>query len=115
MEKIDVQKCIVATVKANEDLLTAIETICSKHKIFNASIWSGIGSTVGGIFEDGKVVEEIPTELIVTNGKITKKADRYNVEFETALIDANGIIHFGKLKKNDNPVLILFELIIVEE
>ena len=114
-KEISGRKCIVATVKANEDLLTAIKTICNKHNIFNASIWSGIGSTVGGIFENGNVVEEIPTELIVTNGEITKKSDGYDVEFETALIDANGIIHFGKLKKDENPVLILFELVIVEK
>lgn len=107
------RRCIVAVVKANEDLLDSIVSICKKHQVSGGTIWTGIGSTVGGIFEDGNSVEEIPTELITMNGQIlTDKDGELQVKYETALIDAQGTIHFGSLQRGENPVLILFELVI---
>lgn len=107
------RKCIVATVKANEDLLETIAAICKKHDVSDATLWTAIGSTVGGDFQDGNVIEEIPTELIALDGKVwTDAAGEIQVDFYTALIDAAGTIHFGKLRRGENPVLILFELVI---
>lgn len=110
------RRCVIATVKANEDLLDAIASICQAHQISNGSIWTGIGSIVGGNFENGIIVEEIPTEVITLNGQmITDEDGRLQVHYEIALIDAQGTIHFGSLRRGENPVLILFELVIVEE
>lgn len=109
----DGRKCIIATVKANEDLLETIAVICKKHGVSDATLWTAIGSTVGGDFQDGRIIEEIPTELIALDGKVwTDAAGELQVDFYTALIDAAGTIHFGKLRRGENPVLILFELVI---
>lgn len=111
--KIGDEICMTAVIKPNEDLLTAINELCDQYGIGEAVIQSGVGSTVGGIFEDGNVVEEIPTELIVMDGKIRVDAqNKHHVDFDTVLIDASGMIHRGILSKNENPVLILFELFI---
>jgi predicted DNA-binding protein with PD1-like motif len=112
-EASDRRKCIVATVKANEDLLEAIASICKEHGVTDATLWTAIGSTVGGDFQDGRIIEEIPTELIALNGKVwTDQGGKIQVDFDTALIDAAGTIHFGRLRRGENPVLILFELVI---
>lgn len=108
--------CIIATVKANEDLVDAIALICKEHQISSGSIWTGIGSTVGGVFENGNTVEQIPTELITMNGQIvTDKDGELQVKYEAALIDVQGTIHFGGLRRGENPVLILFELVIAAD
>ena len=84
--------------------------ICEKYELKNPKIWTGIGSTVGGTFENGNIVQEIPTELMVFEGSVEGKT----AIIDTVLIDAEGNYHFGKLEQGQNPVLILFELVLVE-
>lgn len=104
------RRCVVATVKANEDLQEAMVKICEKYELKNPKIWTGIGSTVGGTFENGNIVQEIPTELMVFEGSLEGKT----AIIDTVLIDAEGNYHFGKLEQGQNPVLILFELVLAE-
>ncbi len=110
------EECVVATIRPNVDLIGGIETICEKHRIAHAKIRSGIGSTVGAHFEDGRYVRAIPTELVALQGDVSIGAQgEYCVDIEFALIDAHGDIHKGRLAKRLNPVLICFELIITAE
>lgn len=104
------RKCVVATVKANEDLQEALIKICKKHALNNPKVWTGIGSTVGGVFENGNIVEEIPTELMIFEGTVNGE----QAYIDTVLIDAEGNYHFGTLQQGQNPVLILFELVLAE-
>lgn len=104
------RKCVVATVKANEDLQEALVEIGKKHGLKRTRVWTGIGSTVGGVFENGEIVHEIPTELMIFEGTV----DDEQAYVDTVLIDAAGSYHFGTLKQGKNPVLILFELVLTE-
>ena len=107
------EKCVVATIRSNEDLSEAIETICRDHQIRDAEIRSGIGSIVGAQFEDGRCVSDIPTELLVLEGRVsTDDQGNCRASVEVALIDTHGVVHKGRLARGLNPVLICFELVL---
>lgn len=105
------RKLVVAKIRPNEDLVTAIEAICREQNISNAVVRSGIGSTAGGQFEGQPLIEEVPTELLVLEGHVAPGEDGApRLDMDTALIDAQGMIHTGVLERGQNPVLICFEL-----
>ena len=107
------RKCVVATIRPNEDLLEAIETICKDHQISHAEIRSGVGSVIGARFEDGRSVNDIPTELVVLEGRVfTDCQGNCRANVEVALIDAHGVVYKGQLARGLNPVLICFELVL---
>lgn len=102
---------LVAKIRPNEDLITAIERVCSRHGVTSGRVLSGIGSTVGAVFEDGTFVPEIPTEVLVLSGTVEPGDDGHpRVSLKTALIDAQGVVHEGSPTRGANPVLICFEL-----
>ncbi|WP_112312762.1 PCC domain-containing protein [Pseudogemmobacter bohemicus] len=103
---------ITAHIRPNEDFITAIERIALRHGIRQGRILSGIGSTVGVVFEDGTVVEEIPTELLITEGQITTADGTPRADVTMILIDAQGRLLSGRPARNLNPVLICAELFI---
>lgn len=104
---------IVARIRPNEDLVSSIEAICRNHGVQRARVRSGVGSTIGAMFEDGLVVDEIPTEIVVIDGQIAPDADgQPRCRLEIALIDAQGRIHRGRPIRGQNPVLICCELFI---
>ncbi|RDW13384.1 PCC domain-containing protein [Paracoccus thiocyanatus] len=104
---------ITAHIRPNEDFVTAVERIAQRHGISKGRTLSGIGSTVGAVFEDGTVVEAIPTELLVTDGRITSHADGAPVaDLTMFLIDAHGRLTRGRPARNLNPVLICAEIFI---
>lgn len=103
---------ITAHIRPNEDFLTAIERIALRHGIRQGRILSGIGSTVGVVFEDGTAVEEIPTELLITEGQITNTNGTPRADVTMILIDAQGRLLSGRPARNLNPVLICAELFI---
>lgn len=108
--------CIVARIRPNEDLVGAIETVCQRHGLKRARVRSGIGSTVGAVFEDGLRVDQVPTEIVVLDGRIAPDADGApRATLDIALIDAFGRIHRGTPTRGCNPVLICFELILQAE
>lgn len=105
--------CIVARVRPNEDLIESLETLCERHGIREATVRSGIGSTVGFAFDDGRTILEIPTEIVVSKGRLSAGPDgRIVADLEIALIDMAGKIHRGKPARGLNPVLICLELVI---
>ena len=107
---------IVARIRPDEDLVTGIEAICARHGATHATIRSGVGSIVGALFEDGTVVSEIPTELVVVDGRVSPdEGGQPRCDLEIALIDAAGNIHRGKPVRGQNPVLICCELFIDTE
>lgn len=102
---------IVAKIRPNEDLIDAIETVCRRHGVEKARFASLIGSTVGARFEDGLVIDSVPTEILALDGGITRRTDgSYDVALELGLIDAVGKIHRGRPRRGENPVLICVEL-----
>ena len=108
-----VEKGVVACIRPNEDLLEAVEEACRKHGVSQGIIRSGVGSIVGAEFDDGRRVEEVPTEIVVLNGRISPDPSGLGrAEIKIALIDASGTIHHGRLARGCNPVLICFELVL---
>lgn len=105
------KKMVVAKIRPNEDLVTAIETICLQKNVTTARILSGIGSTVGCVLSGQPVTREIPTELLVVSGTVATPAKgKREVDMDIILIDAQGDIQRGSPARGCNPVLICFEL-----
>ncbi|MDF1747528.1 MAG: DUF296 domain-containing protein [Alphaproteobacteria bacterium] len=106
-------KCVVARIRPNEDLIEGIEACCKQHGISKGKIRSGVGSIVGALFENGIVVEDVPTEIVLLDGDISTNTDgTLRADIEIGLIDAVGDIHSGTPVRGRNPVLISFEMVI---
>lgn len=57
----------------NIDVCESLEKFCLANHIEHATILGGVGSTVGAVFEDGRVVEPFVTEMLIRHGKISMK------------------------------------------
>jgi predicted DNA-binding protein with PD1-like motif len=100
-------------VAPNEDLCSALETFCQLHHIDQATILGGVGSTVGAVFQDGRVVEPFVTELLIRSGRIVRGKDgQPSAEIDIAIVDYKGGLTEGRLAKGGNPVLVTAELVI---
>lgn len=109
----DRERCLVARIRPNQDLVGSIEALCREHGILRAKIHSGIGSTIGMRFDDGRVIDERPTELLILDGRIEPDADgRARAHLPLGVIDVHGNVHHGMPEAGENPVLICFELIL---
>jgi predicted DNA-binding protein with PD1-like motif len=61
----------VARVRPDEDITEALEAVCRAHGFRRAIVRGSLGSLIGAEFEDGRVVEDIATELLVLKGDVT--------------------------------------------
>lgn len=87
-------------VAPNEDLSTALETFCQAHQIQHATILGGVGSTVGAIFQDGRVVEPFVTELLIRSGRIVRDDQHQpRAEIDISIVDYKGGLTEGRLAK----------------
>ncbi len=100
-------------VAPNEDLCTALEAFCQAHQILQATILGGVGSTVGAVFQDGRVVEPFVTELLIRSGRIVRGNEgQPSAEIDIAIVDYKGGLTEGRLAKGGNPVLVTAELVL---
>jgi predicted DNA-binding protein with PD1-like motif len=98
-------------VAPNIDICTALETFCRERGITHAKIQGGVGSTVGAVFDDGRVVEPFVTELLIRNGEvITNAAGQTQAQLDVSMVDYKGGVSEGRLARGQNPVLVTFEL-----
>jgi predicted DNA-binding protein with PD1-like motif len=98
-------------VAPNVDICTALETFCSQRGITRATIQGGVGSTVGAVFDDGRVVEPFVTELLIRKGEIlTNAAGQTQAQLDVSMVDYKGGVSEGRLARGQNPVLVTFEL-----
>jgi predicted DNA-binding protein with PD1-like motif len=108
-----VPRCILARIKPNVDLIEGIEEVCQRHHVRNALIRSGVGSIVGAEFDDGRMISEHPTEILVLSGQINPDRNgQPRTDLSIALIDTKGDLHEGKPVRGRNPILICFELVL---
>ena len=98
-------------VKPNVDLAKALERFCAEAGIERTIIHGGVGSTIGASFTDGSMVENFATEVAITRGTVEAGAS----EIDVALVDDQGGLAQGRLKRSDNPVLMTFELVLEAE
>lgn len=97
----------------NIDFCSALEDFCRAHKIERATIFGGVGSTVGAVFQDARVVEPFVTELLIRSGRIVRGPQGHAVaELDVAMVDYKGGISEGRLARGLNPILVTAELVI---
>jgi predicted DNA-binding protein with PD1-like motif len=105
-------RTVIARVGPNEDIIEALETICRKHGFAEATLRGGIGSLIGARYVDGATVDDIATEVFVTNGFVS--AHSTGTHMKIAMVDTKGNITGGSLQRGHNPVCITFELCLEE-
>lgn len=97
----------------NEDVCSALESLCARRGISTATVRGGVGSLVGAAFDDGRVVEPFVTEVLVREGRIVPGPDGApRAALDIALVDHTGGLHQGRLARGANPVLVTFELVL---
>jgi len=102
-------------IRPNEDVTEALEAACRRHGFARAVPRGSIGSLVGARFTDGRVVEDIATELLITGGGLAPDAaGAPRGALAVALADMRGQVHEGWLLRGRNPVCITFELLLEE-
>ena len=70
-----------------------------------------MGSTVGAVFDDGRVVEPFVTELLIRKGEIFTDANgQTQAQLDVSMVDYKGGVSEGRLARGQNPVLVTFEL-----
>ena len=99
---------VVARVRPNEDIITAVEAIARAHHIPDAIIRGSLGSLIGARFADGTNVPDDATEVLVRAGR-----DRGgHRQIDLLSIDMRGRVHQGRLERGENPVCITFDLVL---
>ena len=97
----------------NEDFCTALEAFCQAHQIQRATIFGGVGSTVGAVFQDGRVVEPFVTELLIRSGDMVCGQNGLpSANIDIAIVDYKGGLTEGRLAKGGNPILVTAELVL---
>ena len=100
-------------IAPNEDVCSALESICREHGIQHASVRGGVGSTVGAWFDDGRRVEAFVTETLVRHGRVHPGPDGQPLaEIDVSMVDHLGGQASGRLMRGANPVLVTFELVL---
>jgi predicted DNA-binding protein with PD1-like motif len=95
---------LLARVKPNQDILAAIEAIAPPE----ATVRGSLGSLIGASFTDGRVLDDIATEVLVRQGFV--RGGR--AELELLVVDMHGYVHQGWLERDANAVCITFDLVI---
>ena len=108
---VDGGNCVLGRLRPNEDLVEGIEELCRRHGASRATLRSGIGSTIGSLFEDGSRVDTIPTEFFVRRGVVSPGGPQ--ADLEIVLVDETGAIMAGRPVRGMNPVLICAEIVLI--
>lgn len=101
---------VLARIRPNEDFVTAVENICRHYGFAAAEIRASLGSLVGACFTDGRRIDDIATEVLVTKGVVHPETGRTQIEL--IAVDMAGNAHRGVLARGENSVCITFEVAI---
>lgn len=103
-----------ARVKPNQDVTRAMENACRELGYERATI-RGLGSLIGARFEDGTVIEDQGSEILVTKGEVAPGPDgEPRAILDICFSGFSGLAARGRLISGENPVCITFELLIEE-
>lgn len=93
----------------------ALEDFAREKGLKSASVYGGVGSTIGALLEDGQEIENFATEVFITKGGIERDgAGNPVATLDVGLVDYTGAMAQGRLTRGANPVLMTFELIVAE-
>jgi len=99
---------VLARIRPNEDLCNAIETIARWAGLRDAEVRGSLGSLIGAVFDDGRVVPDHATEVLVQSGSVRGGI----AAIDMAVVDMQGRVHAGRLVRGENPVCITFDLVL---
>jgi predicted DNA-binding protein with PD1-like motif len=103
-------------LRPNQDFAGALEGFCREQGITRARIEGGVGSTIGAAFENGAEIAAFATEVHLTAGRIETGADGAPCAvLDGGLVDFTGALAGGRFARGVNPVLMTFELVLVDE
>ena len=102
---------VVARVRPNEDIVTAVETIARAHDMPNATIRGSLGSLIGARFTDETTLPDNATEVLIRAGHVANGV----ASLDLLVIDAAGHVHEGWLARGENPVCITFDLLMTRD
>jgi len=90
--------------------------VCRARGITQARVCGGVGSTVGAVFDDGRVVQPHITESLVRQGRVhTNAQGQLQAEIDVSMVDHLGGLSEGRLQRGQNPVLVTFELVLLPD
>jgi predicted DNA-binding protein with PD1-like motif len=101
-------RAVIARVRPNEDIVTAVEAVARAHGLRDATIRGSLGSLIGSHFGDGTTVPDDATEVLVRAGAVSDGG----ATIDLLAVDALGHVHEGRLKRGENPVCITFDLVL---
>ena len=99
---------VVARVRPNEDIVTAVEAIANRHGIADGTIRGSLGSLIGAHFTNGTIVPDLATEVLVRSGRVANGV----ATIDLLVVDGRGHVHDGVLTRGENPVCITFDLVL---
>jgi len=99
---------LFARIKPNEDIITALETICCTQGISNAEVRGSLGSLIGARFVGGEQVDDHATEVLVRQGRIRNG----EAALDLIVVDMQGRVHEGWVQRGANPVCITFDVVL---
>ena len=102
---------LIAKVRPNQDIILAIEDICSRYGIVKANVY-GIGSLNEVRFVDGTRVNSHATEVLIRHGGVESGDGQAHARLVVDVVDLEGGISSGEIVRGDNPVCVTFELVI---
>jgi predicted DNA-binding protein with PD1-like motif len=100
---------VVARIRPNEDIITAVETVARLHHMPDATVCGSLGSLIGARFTDGTIVQDNATEVLVRAGRVTGGV----AKIDLLAVDGQGHVHEGLLERGANPACITFDLMLV--
>jgi predicted DNA-binding protein with PD1-like motif len=104
---------VALRVQPNLDLCTALESACRAQGWRSAVVRGGVGSTVGVVFDDGRIVEPFVTETLIRHGEVVPGTNGEPcAAIDVMLVDHHGGRHQGRLARGQNAVLVTFELVL---
>jgi predicted DNA-binding protein with PD1-like motif len=107
----DPGRAVVARIRPNEDVCSAVETVAREHGMRDAVVRGSLGSLIGARFTDGREVGDCATEVLVRGGAVRDGV----AAIDMVVVDMLGEVHEGRLVRGDNPVCITFDLVLEED
>lgn len=107
-------RAVALRPRPNQDFHEVIAKVCADHGFRGARLRGGVGSTIGVVFDDGRVMENFATELYIESGAVKAVAGGFAIDIDVGMIDYTGQIARGRLQRGANPVLMTFELVVEE-
>ncbi|NGM35038.1 DUF296 domain-containing protein [Methylobacterium sp. DB0501] len=107
--------CLLLKIQPNEEIHAAIEAAARAHGLAAARV-RGIGSIVRPAFADGRVIPTDASEVLIRDGTVRPGPDGGLVaHLDIAVVDVDGGIHEGVLRRGANAACITFELCLTAE